>query len=136
MSQNWQELKSKLNFRLLDIIDNYRKTKSNKSYMQVSIAMHSLVKLTHNAMMIALYAANEKGMPLNKRWKIDIENVALQDSSDISLQKQELFQNTSGSCFCPCSLWQVGEGEKKKKEKKKKTKEKKKKYVNIFLFGT
>ena len=87
-------------------------------------------------MMIALYAANEKGMPLNKRWKIDIENVALQDSSDISLQKQELFQNTSGSCFCPCSLWQVGEGEKKKKEKKKKTKEKKKKYVNIFLFGT
>ena len=88
MSQNWQGLKSKLNIRLLDIVDNYRKNKSCKSYMQVPIAMHSLVKLTYNAMMIALYAVNEKGMALKKRWKIDIENVALQHSSDISLQKQ------------------------------------------------
>ena len=56
--------------------------------MQVPIALHSLVKLTYNAMMIALYAVNEKGMALKKRWKIDIENVALQHSSDISLQKQ------------------------------------------------
>ena len=69
-------------------IDNYHKNKSNKSYMQVPIAMQSLVKLTYNTMLIALYAASKKGMPLKKRWKNDIENVALQDSSDISLQKQ------------------------------------------------
>ena len=56
--------------------------------MQVPIAMQSLVKLTYNAMLIALYAASKKGMPLKKRWKTDIENVALQDSTDISLQKQ------------------------------------------------
>ena len=56
--------------------------------MQVPIAMQSLVKLTYNTMLIALYAASKKGIPLKKRLKNDIENVALQDSSDISLQKQ------------------------------------------------
>ena len=64
--------------------------------MQVPVAMQSLVKLTYNAMLIALYAASKKGMPLKKRWKTDIENVALQDSTS--------FRTPLAAAFWPCSL--------------------------------
>ena len=40
MSEDWQELRSKENFRLFDIVDSYRKNKSKKSYVQVPISMH------------------------------------------------------------------------------------------------
>ena len=80
-------------------------------------------------------------MPQNKLWNGDIENIALQDSSDRSLQEQSLLQNTSTGCFCPLVLdkWDtvifpnpLPAQKKKEKEKKKRT-VKKKKYKCIPL---
>ena len=86
------------------------------------------------------FKGKKKEMPQKKRcrrWKGDIENVeniALQDISDSSLERQSLFllQNTSACCFCSCSKLQVGRSDlfnsslppKKRKEKKKEAKRK------------
>ena len=62
------------------------------------------------------FIGNEKEMPHKKRWRRwkgdieNVENIALQDISDSSLERQQLFhlQNTSAGCFCSCSNLQVG----------------------------
>ena len=41
--------------------------------MQVPIALQSLVKLTYNTMLIALYAASNKGMPLRNGGRMTLK---------------------------------------------------------------
>ena len=77
MSEDWQELRSKANFRLFDIVDSYLKNKSKSLTYKFQFQ----------------FTGNKKEMPHKKRcrrWKGDIENVeniALQDISDSSLER-------------------------------------------------